>query len=376
MLKRSLLLAIVSVVTVFTVATASGCQLIQEIQKGPEATVATSQPATSAPPVTGVPVSIPTPAATSGPALPSIADVVARVKPAVVAINTQVTVNFFRQSITQEGAGSGWIISQDGVIVTNNHVIADAEAVTVVLDDGRELPVDMSTIATDELSDLAVLRVNATNLPTVTVGNSDRLRVGDWVVAIGNSLGEGIRATQGIVSRRDARLSDPSTGQEIMGLIETDAAINPGNSGGPLVNMAGEVIGITSLKMSAGENTGFAISSNEATPIIRDLINQGFVTRAFLGVQTASLTAAAAAELGVPVSKGVYLITVEAGSPAAKAGLQQGDIVIRFAGQDVNTAGEMVRQIYRARVGQEVVIEYWRAGTRMTAKTVLTERPR
>ncbi|MDP2920010.1 MAG: trypsin-like peptidase domain-containing protein [Dehalococcoidia bacterium] len=358
-----------------SITTVSGCQLIENIQKGPAESPPVVTPTSSRPNTTPT-VQIPTPAATPSPSLPSIADVVATVKPAVVAINTQVTVNFFRQSVTQKGAGSGWIISPDGVIVTNNHVIADAEAVTVVLDDGRELPVDMSNIATDVLTDLAVLRVNASNLPNVKVGDSNRLRVGDWVVAIGNSLGEGIRATQGIVSRKDAVLNDPDTGQEITGLIETDAAINPGNSGGPLVNLAGEVIGITSIKISAAgvEGTGFAISMNEALPIIQDLITKGFVTRAYLGVTSTTLTAAAAAELGLPVNKGVYLALVEAISPAGKAGLRQGDVIVKFAGQNVATAGEMVRQIYKAKIGQEVEIEFWRGSSRMTTKAVLIER--
>jgi len=205
--------------------------------------------------------------------LPSIADVVAAVKPSVVAIDTQVTFNVFRRSFTEGGAGSGWIIDEDGIIVTNSHVVAGAESISVTLDDGRTFRVDPNTVATDPLIDLAVLRINAENLPAADIGDSSTLRVGDWVVAIGNSLGLGISATSGIVSGLEISLS-VSSGQTLYDLIQTDAAINPGNSGGPLVNMKGEVIGITSVKIAAVEveGLGYAISINEAIPIIEELI--------------------------------------------------------------------------------------------------------
>jgi S1-C subfamily serine protease len=205
--------------------------------------------------------------------LPSIADVVAAVKPSVVAIDTQVTFNVFRRSFTEEGAGSGWIIDEDGIIVTNSHVVAGAESISVTLDDGRTFTVDPNTVVTDPLTDLAVLRINAENLPAADIGDSSALRVGDWVVAIGNSLGLGISATSGIVSGLEISLP-VSSGQTLYDLIQTDAAINPGNSGGPLVNMKGEVIGITSVKIAAVgvEGLGYAISINEAIPIIEELI--------------------------------------------------------------------------------------------------------
>ncbi len=213
------------------------------------------------------------PAESHSPVLPNIADVVAAVKPSVVAINTETTFNAFRSSFTQEGAGSGWIIDENGTIVTNNHVVAGAESITLTLDDGRTFPVDMNTLATDPLTDLAVLQIDAENLPAVDIGDSSALRVGDWVVAIGNSLGLGISATNGIVSGLEISLP-VSSGQTLYDLIQTDAAINPGNSGGPLVNMKGEVIGITSVKIAAVgvEGLGYAISINEATPIIEKLI--------------------------------------------------------------------------------------------------------
>jgi len=205
--------------------------------------------------------------------LPSIADVVAVVKPSVVAIDTEVTVNSFRGSFTQEGAGSGWIIDENGIIVTNSHVVDGAESISVTLDDGRTFMVDLNAVATDPLNDLAVLKIDAENLPAADIGDSSALMVGDWVVAIGNSLGLGISATSGIVSGLEISLP-VSSGQILDDLVQTDAPINPGNSGGPLVNMKGEVIGITSIKIAAVgvEGLGYAISINEAIPIIEELI--------------------------------------------------------------------------------------------------------
>jgi serine protease Do len=216
------------------------------------------------------------PAVSNSPVLPSIADVVAAVKPSVVAIDTEVTFNTFRRSFTQEGAGSGWIVDESGIIVTNNHVVDGAGSITVTLDDGRTFPVDVNRVATDPLTDLAVLKIDAENLAAANIGSSSALRVGDWVVAIGNSLGLGISATSGIVSGLEVSLP-VSSGQTLDDLIQTDAAINPGNSGGPLVNMKGEVIGITSVKIAAVgvEGLGYAISINEAIPIIEELIASG-----------------------------------------------------------------------------------------------------
>jgi serine protease Do len=214
------------------------------------------------------------PAESQSPVLLSIADVVAKVKPSVVAINTESTIfGFFNRPFTQEGSGSGWIIDENGIIVTNDHVIDGAESITVTLDDGRTFPVDINTVATDPQRDLAVLKIDAKNLPAADIGDSSELRVGDWVVAIGNSLGLGISATNGIVSGLGISLS-VSSGQTLHDLVQTDAAINPGNSGGPLVNMNGEVIGITSVKIAAVgvEGLGYAISIDEAIPVIQELL--------------------------------------------------------------------------------------------------------
>jgi len=309
-------------------------------------------------------------------ALPSIADVVARVKPSVVAITTQVvSLDLFNRQFTQEGGGSGWIIDESGIIVTNSHVVSGAENITVTLDDGRLIPVDITTVATDPQTDLAVLKISAEDLPAVAVGDSSQLRVGDWVVAIGNSLGLGVRATQGIVSQKAVGVEE-ELGQPLK-LIETDAAINPGNSGGPLVNMAGEVIGITSIKLVDVqiEGVGYAIGSAEALPIIQQLIKNGYVIRPWLGVGTQTVTPTLVFWQRLSVESGVLITMVSSDSPADRAGLEEGDVVVSFIGVEVTTAYEMVRGIHAAEVGQTVEIVYWRGDEEHTTEAALIETP-
>ncbi|MBI2980133.1 MAG: trypsin-like peptidase domain-containing protein [Chloroflexi bacterium] len=311
------------------------------------------------------------------PPLPSIADVVTRVKPSVVAINTEVTtVDVFNRPFTQEGAGSGWIIRADGYIVTNNHVIEGAKNVSVTLDDGRTFPVDVKTIATDALADLAIFRIDATDLPALDVGDSTKLRIGDWVVAIGNSLGRGTRATVGIVSQLRVSLQ-VDQGQTLYNLLETSAAINPGNSGGPLVNMAGQVIGITSAKISSigVEATGYAISSQEAMPIIQQLINTGYATRPWLGVGLYTVDQFVVQRYDLAVDEGVLILNVAVGSPADKAGLKAGDVIAKFEGQEITEVDKLIRAIHTARVGQEVKITFWRGSTQNTVTAILAESP-
>ncbi|MBM4451575.1 MAG: trypsin-like serine protease, partial [Chloroflexi bacterium] len=222
--------------------------------------------------------------------LPSIADVVAKVYPSVVAISTEVsTQSLFYGPQRQSGAGSGWIIDKDGIIVTNNHVVEKASKVTIELSDDRIFEVDTSKVHADPITDLAVIKIEASNLPATELGDSSKLRVGDWVVAIGNPLGQGLRAKEGTIS--GLKVSLPvDVGQTLDDLIETSAAINPGNSGGPLVNMQGQVVGITSAKISGVgvEGMGYAISVKAALPIITQLISSGYVTRPYLGVTLAT----------------------------------------------------------------------------------------
>ncbi|MGD9118887.1 MAG: trypsin-like peptidase domain-containing protein, partial [Dehalococcoidia bacterium] len=261
--------------------------------------------------------------------LPAIAEVIALVKPAVVSINTEVITQSIFGEFSQEGAGSGWIIDPNGIIVTNNHVVEGASTITATLDDGRIFTVDPESVHTDPLNDLAIFRIDATNLPTIDVGDSRALRVGDWVVAIGNSLGLGIRATEGIVSRLGVSLPVDQD-QTLYNLLETTAVINPGNSGGPLVNLSGEVVGITSAKIAqvGVEGTGFAISTETALPIIEQLVTNGYVIRPWLGVSVTALTPQVKAivemnpeyDWDITVDQGILLIFVAEDSPAEKAG--------------------------------------------------------
>ena len=309
-------------------------------------------------------------------ALPSIADVVASVKPSVVAITAEVvSVDVFNRQYTQEGGGSGWIIDESGIIVTNAHVVNGARNITVTLDDERVIPVDITTVAMDPQTDLAVLKIDAGKLPAVTVGDSDELRVGDWVIAIGNSLGFGVRATLGIVSQNDVAVNE-ELGQPLR-LIETDAAINPGNSGGPLVNVAGEVIGINSAKIQAVEveGVGWAIASTDALPIIQSLIKMGYVVRPWLGVGTQTVNPTTAFWQRLSVDTGVLITNVAADSPADRAGLEDGDVVVSFNGVQVTTAYEMVTGIHATEVGQTIEIVYWRGDQKQTTQATLVESP-
>ncbi len=318
-----------------------------------------------------------TPSANTTIALPNLADVVARVKPSVVAITTEVmSFDFFNRPFTEQGAGSGWILDKDGIIVTNNHVVEDASSITVTMDDGSTYTVDQSAVFTDSLNDLAIIKIDAQDLPTVTVGDSSTLRVGEWVVAIGNALGQGIRATEGIISRQGVAIP-VAPGQTLYDLVETTAAINPGNSGGPLVNLAGEVIGITSAKIATVgvEGMGYAISTETAIPIIEELITNGYVVRPWLGIVLYTVDQFAVARYELGVESGVLITQVVDGSPADKAGLKPGDVITRFADNEIATAQDMIRAIHLSEIGQKVSVTYWRGKSEHTTEVIPIESP-
>ena len=308
-------------------------------------------------------------------ALPDMVDVIAKVKPSVVAINTEITtMDFFNRPTLQEAAGSGWIITEDGYIVTNNHVVEDAESISVVMDNGEVYEAEI--IGLDPLTDLAVIKIDAEGLPAAHVGDSSRLRIGDWVIAIGNSLGQGIRATQGIVSRVDVSLQVDAS-QVLYGLLETDAAINPGNSGGPLVNLAGEVIGINSVKQVQVEveGVGYAISTEEAIPIIEELISTGEASHPWLGVSLYPVDQYVISQFGLTIDYGVFLVEVVPDSPAGNAGLEPQDVIIKFNGEKIETMEDLIIGIRSAEIGQEVEIVYWRGDKEETTSAILIKRP-
>ena len=367
----------VSLVLMLSLVLSAGCGLIPEIEVSPppSETAGTGQEITEVKPID--PEWTPAAIRSGAPALPSMADVVARVKPSVVAISTEiVTLDFFDRPFTQPSGGSGWIVSEDGIIVTNNHVVEGAESITVTLDDGRTFAVDLNTVATDRLTDLAVLKIDAENLPAAAVGESDELRIGDWVVAIGNVLGEGISATSGIVSRTDVKITI-SEGQELRDLVQTDAAINPGNSGGPLVNMAGEVIGINTIKIAEVrvEGVGMAISSKAAMPIIQQLITNGYVVRPWLGVGLYTVDQWVVLRYGLAVEEGALITEVADDSPASGAGLKPGDVIVGFGGEEITNASELIMAIHQSEVGQQVEVTYWRDDAKRSTEAVLVESP-
>jgi serine protease Do len=309
----------------------------------------TSAPVSPTPPTTAIsgPVGpVPTTTATSGPvspastttvtlapqgaapALPDIVSVVAKVKPSVVAIDDQIISTTRRGgTTTQAAAGSGWIMDSNGLIVTNDHVVSGAQNIVVSLDDGRIFTA--VKVSSDLVNDLAIIKVNASGLPAAKMGDSSQLQVGMQVIAMGNALGEGIRVTGGLVSNLGTSIA-LSASQTLYDLIETDAAINPGNSGGPLVNMAGEVIGIVNAKVSASgvEGMGYAISVNTASPILQQLITQGRVVQPWIGAVFQTVDPGVAFVYGLSIQQGVLIMGVTASSPASAAGLQQGDVIL------------------------------------------------
>jgi serine protease Do len=309
--------------------------------------------------------------------LPNLADVVALVKPSVVAINTEITAyDIFNQQYTQEGAGSGWIIDPNGIIVTNNHVVEGAKTITVTTDDGVTYQADISRVYTDSLNDLAIIKINASNLPYLKTGDSSNMRIGDWVIAIGNALGQGTRATEGIISRKGVEL-EMDQNQTLYDLLETSAAINAGNSGGPLVNLEGEVVGITSAKIaSVGvEGMGYAISINTALPIIQELVNKGYVTRPYIGVKLYTVDQYAVVQLNLHVDEGVLITEVVANGPADEAGLEQYDVIVSIGGIEVKTVAELMRVLHTSTIGEPLEIKYWRGDQEYTTTVIPVETP-
>ena len=312
------------------------------------------------------------------PTLPSIADVVENTYPAVATISTEVVaLDFFLTPRTQSGAGSGWVIDSNGIIVTNNHVVEGAKKVVVELADGRTFQAEPDSICRDPLTDLAIIKIDATDLPAASLGDSTQLRVGDWVVAMGNPLGRGLRAKEGTVSGLKVSLS-VDQGQTLDDLIEISAAINPGNSGGPLANMRGQVIGITSAKIAGVgvEGMGYAISIKKAMPIIEQLITKGYVTRPYLGVTLYTVNEYVATVNRLSVDKGVAVTHVAPGSPADEAGLRVSDVIINFGGEDVATAEELIQDIHSSEIGQEVEITFVRGkDTKITHAHMIQSPP-
>ncbi len=322
------------------------------------------------------------PSQTSSPvsALASVADVVDNVRPAVVYISVEYLQQSFFGNILSTKTGSGAIFSADGYILTNNHVVDGARNIEVLLpDDVNAYPAEI--VGTDPLSDLAVIKIDADELPTVGFADTSQLRVGDWVVALGNALGleGGPSVTVGIVSNLERAFPIGEIGQSeaaFYDVIQTDADINQGNSGGPLVNLAGDVVGVNTFVIASGvETAGFAVNATTARKVYEELIEHGRVVRPYLGVQLRTVTPALASQFDLPRKSGVVVSFVTEDSPAAEAGMQVKDVIVSLQGKPVTEAYEITRLLWQYEVGDTVTMTLWRGNDERQVTVTLGERP-
>ncbi len=298
----------------------------------------------------------------------------------VVLVYSQVTTSVFGQSTTGTSTGSGFILTEDGYIVTNCHVVEGGSAFAVVTSDGLQR--EATLVGFDQTNDVALLKVEAEGLRAVRLGSSDALIVGDQVVAIGNPLGELTSTlTVGYVSAKER---DVTTSGNSINMIQTDAAINSGNSGGPLFNMNGEVVGITTAKYSGTsssgasiEGIGFAIPIDDVSMMFTDLIEYGYITSAYLGVSVLNVNPTTIAYYGVPADapKGTYVAEVVDGFCAKTAGVQAGDVIIHLGEYDVDGISELSRALRKLEAGQTTTIVVWRAGEEISFTITLDEKP-
>ena len=293
------------------------------------------------------------------------------VGPAVVGItNKAVARDWFNNLVQVEGAGSGVIFRKDGYIVTNNHVISGAKEIIVSLSDGRSLSGKL--VGADELTDLAVVKVDADDLPTAEFGDSDDIMVGEPAIAIGNPMGLEFQGsvTSGVISalNRSLEIDD-----RVLKVLQTDAAINPGNSGGALVNADGKVIGINSAKIARSdiEGMGFAIPINTVKDIVNELMTSGKVTRPYLGVGIFDKETAGRYGYILNVDKGVYIESVTVNGPAYKAGLRRGDIILSIGDKETNKVSDVRNTILDSKVGDSVKVKYERNGNVSTVDVAL-----
>ena len=270
-------------------------------------------------------------------------------------------------------SGSGVILSNDGYIVTNNHVIEDANEIEVVLNDKRTFAAQL--IGTDPNTDLALLKIEATNLPTIEIGNSDDLRVGEWVLAVGNPFNLTSTVTAGIVSAKARSINILNSDMKIESFIQTDAAVNPGNSGGALVNTRGQLVGInTAIASQTGSYAGyaFAIPTAIMQKVVADLRQYGTVQRALLGIRMLDITQQVKDQLSLESMEGVYVGEVISGSAADKAGMKAGDVIVQVDGRPINASSQLQEQIGRKNPGDQITILVRRGQRSLTLQVTLT----
>jgi S1-C subfamily serine protease len=298
-----------------------------------------------------------------------VASIIEATEPAIVAITTG-----DGPGSGNGGAGTGFVITPDGYVVTNNHVADTSSRIEVAFTNGDIEAAEV--VGTDPSTDLAVLKVDRTGLPTIELGDSDGAQVGDEVVAIGNALAleGGLSVTRGIISGTN-RTVETNTGAALSGMLQTDAAINPGNSGGPLLDAAGKVIGINTAiaNPASAQNVGFAIPISKAKPVIEDL--RLGRTPAFLGVSTQNVTPAVARERDLAVESGAYVLSVTGGAPADDAGVREGDVIISIGGTEIRSSADVQTAVRTHRPGDNVKVVVMRGAERMELDAVLAERP-
>lgn len=317
----------------------------------------------------------------------TIAEVANRVSSSVVSILTETRVqSWYGQSSTASAAGTGFIVTKDGYVVTNKHVIEGAEKVSIVLDSGKTYDAnEVEVVGTDPSNDVAFLKIKgATDLPAATLGDSKTITVGQQVIAIGNALGQYQNTvTEGIISGTGrivvAADSNGQNAEKLTDMVQTDAAINAGNSGGPLVNAAGQVIGINTA-VGSGNNLGFAIPISSIKGMLKSITETGKIQRAYLGVYYDSLTTDSAKKYGLSVTAGAYVHNsngnaVIADSPAAKAGIKDGDVIVRVNGAKVGENGSLGTLIGEYAPGDTISLTIWNDGSERTVDVTLAEYP-
>ena len=268
----------------------------------------------------------------------------------------------------QQGVGSGFVMSRDGYILTNNHVVEEADKIKVKFANGKEM--EAKVVGRDPKTDLAVIKIDgAADLQPLALGNSDDLKVGSWVVAVGSPFGLEQTVTAGIVSAKGRTIGAGPYDN----FIQTDASINPGNSGGPLINMKGEVVGINTAILADGQGIGFAIPINMAKEIVPQLEAKGHVSRGWLGVSIQEMTPELAKSLGLKEKKGALVAQVVSGSPAEKAGIEQGDVILEFNGKNITDSKDLPRTVASTPVGTSVTVKVMRDGKVMDRQVKLGE---
>jgi 2-alkenal reductase len=315
----------------------------------------------------------------------AVIDAVKNVGPAVVTVINNMNAQsaftpFGLQRVQPTASGSGVIISPEGYIVTNNHVVQDARSLEVIFADGKRA--SASLVGADQFSDLAVIKVDGPAPGVAQLGNSDALQPGETVIAIGSALGDFKNTvTVGVVSALHRRL-DAGDGFALEGLIQTDAAINHGNSGGPLLNLAGQVVGINTAVVRTAdqsgdpaEGLGFAIPANTVKSVTQPLITTGRIAHPYLGISFSAITPQVAAEQGLPIDWGIAITQVQPGTPAARAGLRAGDIITAVAGQQIDENTSFVNLLLTHQVGETITLSVWRNGQTLDVSITLAERP-